>query len=191
VENAAVGSGLGDKMVFTLIDHADIVQKAAMASQDALTERINKLADIQRRIEATLFQVKEEADSLRASAASVKQVAAHAIQAAIQQQAGEIKRQTEQALVPPLEKISKAADQATQKIDSFRWLYLVSILLIGTVAGLVLGYAMVGKDQGKINDRLDQMEQTLAARQNAPVEAPSRFHRMVRPAQRSAAGPQQ
>lgn len=156
------GASAGEMMVFGLIEQADRVQKAALATQAALTRQVEQLDQIQRSAEATIQRLRAETGRLETTQAGIAGSAAYAIQAAVKQQAGEIERQISQALAAPLLDIRQAAAQVRQNVRDSSWMFVMGVFIAGMMLGMFAGYYFVIRTQNNIENRLDRIEQIIA-----------------------------
>lgn len=166
----------GEMMIVGLIDHADRIGKSAQSTQQALSEQINELAqlqqwtvnaalELQKRTDAAIQKLEAERGQWQGVRTGLERSAAQAMHSAVQQQGEGIGRQVEQALATPLSEIQHAAAQVRQNIKDSKWLFVTSVFALGLLAGLLSGYFFVISTQNAMNDRLDRIEQNLAVQQ--------------------------
>jgi hypothetical protein len=162
----------GEMMIVGLIDHADRIGKSAQSTQHALTEQIQKLAqlhqwtvnaavDLQKRSDVVIQKIEAERAQLQGTRAGLERSAAQAIQNAVRQQSTEIERQVVQALATPLRDIQQSADRVRQNIKDSNWLFITCIFVAGVMIGLFAGYIFVIRTQNTMNDRLNRVEQFM------------------------------
>ena len=89
--------------------------------------------------------------------------AVQALPDAVEKQSGGIGRQVENALATPLHDIQQAASQVRQNVKDSKWLLVASVCFAGVLIGLLTGYYLVVRTQNAMGDRLDRIEQSLAA----------------------------
>lgn len=158
----------GESMVLGLIDQADKLQKNTLAIQKIFLQEAQQFSQFAKSTETLLARMRGEAERLQMAQANIERSAAAAIKAAIQQQGGEIQRQTQQALVSPLKDISQAAGRVRQNARDSSWMLLAGVLIAGIMLGLFAGYYFVIHSQNSIKDRLDGIEQILSTPQQSP-----------------------
>jgi hypothetical protein len=174
MEQKQVEGSAGEMMILGLIDHADRLGKSAQSAQHALTEQIQELAqlqqwtvnaamDLQKRSDVAIQKLETERAQLQGTRAGLERNAVQAIQNAVRQQSSEIERQVVQGLAAPLRDIQQAAGQVRQNIKDSNWLFTASVFLLGVIGGLLFGYFFVMRTQNTMNDRMDKIEQYLAA----------------------------
>ena len=160
----------GEMMIVGLIDHADRLGKSAQAGQKALSEQIEELAqlqqwavnaavELQKRADAAVQKLEAERARLQGTQATLQANAVQALHDAVEKQSGKIEGQVGQALARPLSDIQHAAAQVRQNIKDSKWLFVVSVFLLGAVGGLLVGYFFVIRTQNAMDDRLDRIEQ--------------------------------
>jgi len=160
----------GEMMIVGLIDHADRLGKSAQAGQQALSEQIEEMAqlqqwavnaalELQKRADAVVHKLEAERARLQGTQGVLQTNAVQAIHDAVRQQSDGIGRQVEQALSRPLQDIQHAAAQVRQNIKDSKWLFVISVFLLGAVGGLLIGYFFVIRTQNAMDDRLDRIEQ--------------------------------
>lgn len=160
----------GEMMILGLIDHADRLGKSAQGTQHALSEQIQELAqlqqwaanaalEVQKRADAAIKGLEAERSRIQGSQMNLERNAVQALHDAVEKQSAGIGRQVEYALATPLHDIKQAAGQVMQNVKDSKWLFVVSIFLLGVVGGLLFGYFFVMRTQSRMDDRLDRIEQ--------------------------------
>ena len=166
-------SGAGETMVFGLIDQADRIGKTALATQRALTEQIQELAqvqawaveaavDLQKRanaaiksLEAERAKLADDRAKLQAIGPTIEQGAVWAMRETLREQAGQIKyamkTEVSGALAESLQDIQAGAGHVRQNIWETKLLYVGAVLLFG----ILIGY---GADQYRVGVHQDRME---------------------------------
>jgi hypothetical protein len=166
----------GEMMIVGLIDHADRLGKSAQNTQQALAEKIQELAqlqqwavnaalDLQKRADAAIQKLEAERARLQGTQINLERNAVQALHDAVEKQSAGIGRQVEQGLASPLRDVQHAAAQVRQNIKDSKWLFVVSVFLLGAIGGLLISYFFVIRTQNAMDDRLDRIEQSLAAQQ--------------------------
>ncbi len=177
------GSGVGEAMMFGLIEQAEQMRQSAQSTQRALVEQIKELGEVQEWAEGTAQELQKRADaaikSLEAervqwqgARVNLERNAVQAIHDAVRKQSGDIERQTVQAFAAPLQEIQQAADHVRQNVRDSNWMLYVAMLLIGVVLGLFAGYLPMRGSVKALEEHVTLIDQYLAARQ-PPVPAPA------------------
>lgn len=177
------GSGVGEAMMFGLIEQAEQMRQSAQSTQRALVEQIKELGEIQEWAEGTAQELQNRADaaikSLEAervqwqgARVNLERNAVQAIHDAVRKQSGDIERQTVQAFAAPLQEIKQAAGYVRQNMKETSWLMIGLMLSAGLVIGLLLGYWPLRSGQNDMQEQLNRIEQYLSAQQSpAPTPA--------------------
>ncbi len=177
------GSGIGEAMMFGLIEQAEQMRQSAQSTQRALVEQIKELGEIQEWAEGTAQELQKRADaaikSLEAervqwqgARVNLERNAVQAIHDAVRKQSGDIERQTVQAFAAPLQDIQQAAGYVRQNMKEVSWLMIGLMVSAGLVVGLLLGYWPLRSSQNNMQEQLNRIEQYLAA-QPRSVLAPA------------------
>lgn len=170
-------------MIVGLIDHADRLGKSAQSTQQALTEQIRELAqvqawavqaavELQKRADATIKSLEAERARLQGTQVNLERNAVQAIHDAVRKQSDAIERQTMNALATPLQDIQQAAAQVRQNVKETSWLMIGLLVAGGLVIGFLLGYWPLRSNQTNMKEQLNRIEQTLATQQ-PPAPAPA------------------
>jgi hypothetical protein len=187
-EQEANQGGAGEMMILGLIDHADRLGKSAQGTQQALSEQIQELAqlqqwavnaalELQKRTDAAIKGLEAERGRIQGSQINLERNAVQALHDAVEKQSGKIERQVEYALVTPLADIKRAAAQVSQNVKESKWLFAVSVFLLGMVGGLAFGYFAIMRTQSRMDDKLNRIEQYLVTQQqaaSAPIASDSK-----------------
>lgn len=163
----------GEMMIVSLIDHADRLGKSAQAGQQALSEQLEELTqlqqwavnaalELQKRADAAVQKLEVKRARLQGTQATLQANAVQALHDAVEKQSGKIEGQVDQALARPLRDIQHAAAQVRQNIKDSKWLFITSVFLLGAVGGLLIGYFFVIRTQNAMDDRLDRIEQIFS-----------------------------
>jgi hypothetical protein len=166
-------SNAGETMVYGLIDQADRIGKTALATQRALTEQIQELAqvqawaveaavDLQKRANAAIKSLETEraklADDrakLQAIGPTIEQGAVSAMRETLREQAGQIKyamkTEVSGVFAGSLQDIQAGAGHVRKNVRETKLLTFLVVLLFG----ILLGYA---GDQYRVGSRQNRME---------------------------------
>jgi len=177
------GSGVGEAMMFGLIEQAEQMRQSAQETQRALTEQIGELGqlqqwsvnaalEMQKRADAAIKSLEAERVQWQGARVDLERNAVQAIHDAVRKQSGDIERQTVQAFAAPLQDIQQAAGYVRQNLKEVSWLMIGLMLSAGIVIGLMLGYWPVRSSQNNMQEQLNRIEQYLAAQQ-PPAQAPA------------------
>jgi hypothetical protein len=177
------GSGVGEAMMFGLIEQAEQMRQSAQSTQRCLVEQIKELGEIQEWAADTAEELQKRADaairSLEAERAqwqgarvNLERNAVQAIHDAVRKQSGDIERQTVQAFAAPLQDMQQAAGYVRQNMKEVSWLMVSLVFAGGLILGFLLGYWPLKSSQNNIQEQLNRIEQYLAAQQS-PAPAPS------------------
>ena len=179
-----------EAMGFGLMEYADRIGLMMTSAQESLTEQVGNLQELQRWTIASVQGVQQRADTaiqrldaerqkleaarvkLEGTQALLQTNTVQAIHDAVEKQSGKIGRQVENALATPLHDIKQAAAQVMQNVKEANRLAMGIVFLLGMVGGLMVGYLAVMRTQNVMDDRLDRIEQSLAALQQT-VTAPA------------------
>jgi hypothetical protein len=178
----------GEMMILGLIDHADRLGKSAQGTQQALSEQIQELGQLQQWAVNAALEIQKQAGvaikglevergRIQGSQMNLERNAVQALHDAVEKQSAGIGRQVEYALVTPLADIKRAAAQVSQNVKESKWLFAVSVFLLGMVGGLAFGYFAVMRTQSRMDDKLDRIEQYLVTQQqaaSAPIASDSK-----------------
>lgn len=176
MEQQQPGSGVGEAMMFGLIEQAEQMRQSAQETQRALTERIAELGQLQNWTVEAVVELQKQADAAIKSLGAervalgtirptVASYAAKAMHEAIAAQSGEIGTLTRQALSQTLQDIGQAAGQVQQNVKETRWLTISLFVALGVMVGLALGYLPLRSDMNALTEHVNQIDGYLAAQQ--------------------------
>jgi hypothetical protein len=162
-----------ETMAFGLIDQADRLGKSALATQHALTEQIQELAqvqawaveaavDLQKRanaaiksLEAERAKLADDRAKLQAIGPTIEQGAVSAMRETLREQAGQIKyamkTEVSGVFAESLRDIQAGAGHVRKNIWETKLLYIGAVLLFG----ILIGY---GADQYRVGVHQTRME---------------------------------
>ncbi len=170
------GSGVGEAMMFGLIEQAEQMRQSAQETQRVLTEQIGELGqlqqwsvnaalELQKRADAAIKSLEAERVQWQNARVNLERNAVQAIHDAVRKQSGDIERQTVQAFAAPLQDIQQAAGHVRQNVRDSNWLFYVAMLLIGAVLGLFAGYLPMRGSVKALEQHVTLIDQYLAAQQ--------------------------
>lgn len=178
-----------EAMGFGLMEYVDQLGAMMTSTKDSLTEQVGNLQELQRWTIASVQGVQQRADAaiqrldderqklevarvkLQGTQALLQTNTVQAIHDAVRRQSGDIKDQIQSALAEPLHDIRQAAGQVRQNVTDAKALVIGSVFAVGMFAGLMFGYFFVIHTQNVMDDRLDRIEQSLAAPQQPTMPA--------------------
>jgi hypothetical protein len=181
-------SNAGETMVYGLIDQADRIGKTALATQRALTEQIQELAqvqawaveaavDLQNRANAAIKSLETEraklADDrakLQAIGPTIEQGAVSAMRETLREQAGQIKyamkTEVSGVFAESLRDIQAGAGHVRKNVKETSWLMIGLVLIGGLVIGFLFAYWPLKSSQNTMQEQLNRIQQTLDAQQS-------------------------